>query len=57
MNILNKVSSKPYSLFYELFTKAQENQQEVMESMLIASFDKEKNEVDARYVNLKYINK
>lgn len=57
MNILNKVSSKPYSLFYELFAKAQENQQEVIESMLIASFDKEKNEVDARYVNLKYINK
>ncbi len=44
-------------LFYDLFIKAKESQQEAIESLLIASFDKEKNEVDARYVNLKYINK
>ena len=44
-------------LFYDLLIKAKESQQEAIESILIASFDKEKNEVDARYVNLKYINK
>ena len=44
-------------LFYDLLIKAKESHQEAIESILIASFDKEKNEVDARYVNLKYINK
>ena len=57
MKISNKISSKPYMLFYDLLIKAKESHQEAIESILIASFDKEKNEVDARYVNLKYINK
>ena len=55
MKISNKISSKPYMLFYDLLIKAKESHQEAIESILIASFDKEKNEVDSRYVNLKFI--
>lgn len=57
MKISNRLSCKPYLIFYKLLTKARESKQDAIESILIASFDKETNEVDARYVNLKYIDK
>ena len=50
---LNK--SKPYEIFKEKYDEAEFHNQKNIEAVLISSFCKESNEVDARYVNLKYI--
>ncbi len=47
--------SEPYSLIQELYEKALGKNQKNIEALLIASFDKDFNEVDSRFVNLKFI--
>jgi pyridoxamine 5'-phosphate oxidase len=55
IEITNINDSQPYSLFKTFYENALSNGEENIEAILISSFDKEKEEVDARYVNLKYI--
>ena len=52
----NKLNQEtPYLVFKEKYDEAFIAGQQAIEAMLISSFNKEKNEVDARYVNLKFI--
>ena len=46
---------KPYEVFTRYYDKALEAEQRNIEAISISSFNKEKNEVESRYVNLKYI--
>jgi len=48
-------SSEPYSLFTNSYNNALKHNQNAIEAIVISSFDKDKNEVDSRFVNLKYI--
>ena len=58
MIIFNDLSiDKPYQLFKEKYDAAFDSGQEGIEAISISSFNKEINEVDCRYVNLKFINK
>ena len=53
---IKKISnSEPFLLMKSLYETAFDNNQKNIEAILIASFDKNKDEVDARYVNLKSI--
>lgn len=53
---IKKISnSEPFLLMKNMYESALNNNQKNIEAILIASFDKNKNEVDARYVNLKSI--
>ena len=52
-NILNK--EIPYQLFKEKYDEALNAGQKGIEAISISSFNKEANEVDSRYVNLKFI--
>ncbi len=52
----NLNSEAPYQLFKEKFDDAIEAGQKSIEAISISSFNKEINEVDSRYVNLKFIN-
>ena len=45
----------PYLLFKEKYDEALDAGQKVIEAISISSFNKEINEVDSRYVNLKFI--
>lgn len=45
----------PYKKFKKLFNLACEKKQEAVNAITVSSFDLEKNEVNSRYVNLKYI--
>ena len=47
--------SMPYVQFKKFYDKAVSSDQENIDAMLIASYDKNNNQPDARYVNLKYI--
>ena len=47
----------PYQLFKEKYEEALNAEQKVIEAISISSFNEEINEVDSRYVNLKFINK
>ena len=47
----------PYLLFKEKYDEAFSAGQKNIEAISIASFNKEKNEVDSRFVNLKFIDK
>ena len=51
----NKVDTEPYITFYDYFDKAVSLGQEAIEAVNIASYDKNKNEVSSRFVNLKYV--
>ncbi len=53
----NLNSEPPYQLFKERYEDAIEARQKSIEAISISSFNKEINEVDSRYVNLKFINK
>ncbi|MDA9866924.1 pyridoxamine 5'-phosphate oxidase [Gammaproteobacteria bacterium] len=53
----NLCTSEPYLLFADCYKKALESNQKIIEAISISSFDKIQNEVDSRFVNLKYINK
>ena len=53
--IKNLNNSEPYEVFKKYYVLASDHNQIGVEAILIASFDKDKNEVDGRFVNLKYI--
>lgn len=55
INIKNIEKSEPYKLFMNKYKKAIENNQKYIEAAVISSFDKKNNEVDCRFVNIKYI--
>jgi pyridoxine/pyridoxamine 5'-phosphate oxidase len=55
INIKKISNSEPFLYMRNMYEKALNNNQKNIEAILIASFDKNKDEVDARYVNLKSI--
>ncbi len=55
INFLNPSLEKPYILFQSLYQKALDHGQKGVEAISVSSFNKGANEVEARYVNLKYI--
>ncbi len=55
IKIENLNNEKPYIKYKELYDVAKSNNQNQIERILIASFNHKLNEVNARYVNLKYI--
>lgn len=55
IHLENLPNNKPYNLFSKYFDEAVELNQEPINAICISSFDKNRNEVDSRYVNLKYI--
>ena len=57
IDISNICNEEPYVEFIKFYEKAIEKKQESIEAISISSFNNTANEVDSRYVNLKYINK
>jgi pyridoxamine 5'-phosphate oxidase len=55
IKFLNLNSEKPYTHFKTLYEKALENGQKGIEAISVSSYNKSSSEVEARYVNLKYI--
>ena len=55
IKFLNLNSEKPYILFQSLYQKALENGQKGVEAISVSSYNQPSKEVEARYVNLKYI--
>ena len=55
INFLNLSSEKPYILFRSLYQKATESGQKGVEAISVSSYNQLLQEVEARYVNLKYI--
>jgi pyridoxamine 5'-phosphate oxidase len=55
IKFFNLNSEKPYIYFKDLYDQAIENNQKGIEAISVSSYDQKKNEVDARYLNLKYI--
>lgn len=45
----------PYKIFEEKYNKSLQAQQKNIEAICISSYSKEKSEVNARFVNLKFI--
>jgi pyridoxamine 5'-phosphate oxidase len=56
IQIINTNSSEPYRLFNNYHKDALQNNQSSIDAMVISSFDPLKEEVESRFVNLKYIN-
>ena len=55
INFINLNQSKPYNKFLESYNAAAEKNQKNIEAISISSFNHKLNEVDSRFVNLKYI--
>ena len=55
IKIENIENSEPYKLFLENYKRALKNKQVNIEAAVISSFNKDANEVDSRFVNLKFI--
>ena len=55
INFLNPSPEKPYILFQSLYQQAIENGQKGVEAISVSSYNQLLKEVEARYVNLKYI--
>tara|TARA_B100000575_G_C23142000_1_gene664869 strand:+ start:6769 stop:7368 length:600 start_codon:yes stop_codon:yes gene_type:complete len=55
IHFININKSLPYQEFSRLYNKALASDQESIEACCISSFNKKKDEVDSRFVNLKYI--
>jgi len=55
INITRIENSDPYNKFAELYEQALRNNQSQPEAMVISSFDSSSQEVDSRFVNLKYV--
>ena len=55
IKFLNLNSEKPYLYFQSLYQEALDNGQKGIEAISVSSYNQIKNEVEARYVNLKYI--
>ena len=51
----NLSCEKPFLLFKEKYDEALELKQKNIEAISISTYNKEKNEVDSRFVNLKFI--
>ena len=56
IKFINPRPEKPYTHFQSLYQEALANDQRGIEAISISSYNKEISEVEARYVNLKYIN-
>jgi len=57
IEFINSSTEIPYLIFKEKYDEAIINGQKNIEAMSLSSYDKFKNEVDSRFVNLKFINK
>ena len=57
ISFTNIPSTKPYSLFKKKYNEAVKKKQNNIEAIAISSFNKKENEVESRFVNLKYIHK
>ena len=55
IKFINPSSEKPYIRFQSLYQEALANNQRGIEAISVSSYNQETNEVEARYVNLKYI--
>ena len=55
IKFLNLNSEKPYIHFQSLYQEALDNDQKGIEAISVSSYNQIKKEVEARYVNLKYI--
>ena len=55
INFLNLSPEKPYIIFQSLYQKAIDNGQKGIEAISVSSYNQPLKEVEARYVNLKYI--
>ena len=55
IDITNKKKLPPYNHFYKCYKEAEDSNQHPLNALSISSFNKDLNEVDSRYVNLKYI--
>tara|TARA_B100000989_G_scaffold291990_1_gene267245 strand:+ start:952 stop:1548 length:597 start_codon:yes stop_codon:yes gene_type:complete len=55
IDFINIDNSEPYKKFYYFYQLAYKNKQKSIEAISISSFNKEINEVDSRFVNLKFI--
>ena len=55
INLDRADQSSPYMKFYSLYDNCLKNNQKNSQAIAICSFDSNTNEVDARFVNLKYI--
>ena len=55
IKFINLSSEKPYTHFQSLYEEALANDQRGIEAISISSYSQEMSEVEARYVNLKYI--
>ena len=55
IKFINLSSEKPYIHFQSLYQEALENDQRGIEAISVSSYSQETSEVEARYVNLKYI--
>ena len=55
IELRNLSKDQPYRAFVELYEDALMKNQPSVEAVVISSFNNKTNEVDARFVNLKYI--
>ena len=55
ITFLNPSSEKPYDRFQALYQEAYKNNQKGIEAISVSSYNQAKKEVEARYVNLKYV--
>ena len=55
IDLINIASDLPHSKFLDLYKKALKDNQRGIEAIAISSYDKSSNEVESRFVNLKYI--
>ena len=56
VKFINLSTSEPYNLFTHFYNDALNSNQKAINAIVISSFDQDSNEVDSRFVNLKYIN-
>ena len=55
IKFINSSTEKPYIHFQSLYQEALANDQKSIEAISVSSYNQQMNEVEARYVNLKYI--
>ena len=55
IDLKNIASDTPHNKFLDLYNRALDEQQRGIEAIAISSYDKFSNEVESRFVNLKYI--
>ena len=55
INLKNIENTEPYIKFNDYYYKALQNKQDSIQAVCISSLNKDCNEVESRYVNLKYI--